>query len=92
MFRNLKTKGFNLEDTHLTNAAQLATLFGGDRFGHRAFRYNRHGGGAAAAYPLGRGRCWPSADPCRGNPRRRKSSSSKRFPQPTPVPNSPSTH
>jgi hypothetical protein len=27
MFGNLKTKGFNLEDTHLTNADKLSTLF-----------------------------------------------------------------
>jgi hypothetical protein len=26
MFGNLKTKGFNLEDTHLTNADKLSTL------------------------------------------------------------------
>jgi hypothetical protein len=29
MFGNLKTRGFNLEDTHLTNADTLSTLLAG---------------------------------------------------------------
>ena len=91
MFGNLKTKGFNLEDTHLTNADKLSTLLA--VLGLAIALSVKTG--VAAAYP--HQNTWPSGvvavcpRPIRvaENLRRRKSSSSKRFPQPTPVPKTP---
>jgi hypothetical protein len=91
----LKTNGFNLEDMHLTSTDNLFTLLAG--LGLAVALSVKPG--AAAAYP--HHRTWPRGvaavcpRPIRlaENLRRRKSSSSKHFPQPTPVPqNSHPTH
>jgi hypothetical protein len=71
MFGNLKTKGFNLEDTHLTNADKLSTLLAvlvwPSRFPLKQ-AWRRRGGGLSPSkhMAVGRGRCLPSAYPCCG--------------------------
>ena len=54
LFANLKTKGFNLEDTHITDPEKLSACAGADR---DALRQDRRGGGAAPSYP--HQKTWP---------------------------------